>query len=90
MLLPEEADAIENLAGSGARRFEALFQLGVFHLQFFHALGADAHAARGRIDRLDSRLRLKRAATEARQLIAKMANELLKLVEGKRVRTFAV
>ena len=90
MLLPEKANAIEYLACSRPRRFEPLFQFGVFDLEPLHTLRADARPAGGCVDRLHSCLCLERAAAEARKLVSEVSDELLKLAERRCVRTFAV
>jgi hypothetical protein len=90
MLLPQKANAIEYLARSRPSRLQTLLQLGVFSLQLLHSLRAYSRTARGRVDRLHSRLRLKRAAAETRQLVSKVSNELLELAERRCVRTFVV
>ena len=90
MLLPEKANTIEYLARSRPRGLDALFQLGVFYLQFLHALGAYSRTARGCVNRFHSRLGLERTAAEARELVSQVSDELLELAERRCVRTFAV
>ncbi len=90
MLLPEKANPLENLASSGACSLEPLFQLRVFHLELLYTFRVNPSAAGRCVDRLHSRLGLKRAPAKARQLVTEMSYELLKLVERLHVRTFVV
>jgi hypothetical protein len=90
MLLPEESDAVEHLARARARRFETALEVRVFLFQLVHPFRIHAGAACRGIESLDSRFGLKSAAPEHRKLVTEVADQLLKLLEGFDVRTFAV
>lgn len=93
MLLPEESQAIEHLAGALRRRVEPGSELGVFPLQLAHLLhwkSAAANGPRGLFELLHPRLCLQGAPTEPRQLVSQMANELVEFVKGLLFRSLAV
>ena len=90
MLLSQEPHAIQDLAGSGARRFQALFQFCVLRLESLDSFRIDSTAACSGIERFDASLSLHRAFSEHGKLVSKMTDELLKFVECLNFRTFAV
>jgi hypothetical protein len=90
VLLSQEPNAVEDLLGPCPRRFQPALEVGVFLFEAIHSFRIYSRPSRCGIECLDSRLRLKRAAAERCQLFTKMAYQLLKLLEGFDVRTFAV
>ena len=90
MLLPQETHAIEYLASPGARGFEPTLEIGIFLLELLNSLGIQLGAPGGRVERLHTRLRMKRALPEGRELIPQMSHELVQLVKRFDVRSFAV
>jgi hypothetical protein len=90
MLLTQKADAIEDLARSGSRRFEALFQIRILPLQTVDSFGVHACPARRRLERLYASFGLKRTLPKRCKLVSEVAYELLKLFKSFKLRTFAV
>ena len=82
--------SIEYLLRACSRCFQPALEIRVFLLEPVHSFGIYPRAARSGIECLHSRFSLLRAAAERRQLLTKMADQLLKLLEGFDVRTFAV
>ena len=90
MLLPEEANPVEHLTGSRAGSLESFPELGVLTLELFNSLGSHLAAPTRSLDCLHPGFGLQSATAKAGQLVAKMADELLKLVKCFHVRTIAV
>ncbi len=90
MLLSQEADTIEHLAGSAPRRLEAFLQVGILELEPVESFRSHTCGPGRGIDCLDPRLGLKRAPPETRKLIAEVSDKLLELGEGYFVRPFVV
>jgi hypothetical protein len=90
MLLAEESHTIQYLPRPRARSLEATLQVCVFFFKPVDPFRVHSGTTGSGIDRLDARLGRKGAAPECRQLVAKMPHELVQLLEGFDVRTFAV
>ena len=90
MLLPEKTNPVEDLPGSRARRLQSLAKLSIFQLESLDSLRGDLRCAARSFHCFHPSLGLKGAATEARELVAKMTNELLKLEKRFDVRTIVV
>ena len=90
MLLSQEANAIEYLARARARCFKPALEIGVFLFQLVDSFRIHARPACCGIEGLHSRLGLECAAAERCQLVTEMPDQLLKLLKGFYVRTFAV
>ncbi len=90
MLLSKEPHPVKKLPGARTGCLESLAELCVLKLEPFDSFGRDFGRASRPFNRFHSRFRLQRAATEARKLVAKMADELLKLLKCFDVRTIAV
>jgi hypothetical protein len=90
MLLPEKANAIENLPRARPRRLETPAKLRVLELEAFDALGGELGATGASVNGFHSRFGLQRAPPKAAQLFAKVADEPLKLHKRLCVRTIAV
>jgi hypothetical protein len=83
VLLSQEPNAIEHLASSAAGFFEAQLQIRVLPLEFVDSFRARACGPRRRLERFDSRLGVKRATAERRELVTKVTNQLVEI--GKRL-----
>ncbi len=83
MLLPKESDALEHLTGPRAGFFQSYFEARILPLEFFDALGTGPRRARGSLQSLHPRLRMQRSAPKGRQLVAKMADELVEVRERR-------
>ncbi len=90
VLLAQESNPVEQLAGPASRRLQTLLQISILQLEPVKSLRGQPGSAGRRIDSLDSRLGLKRSSPEPRQLIAKVADELLELGKCLFVRPFVV
>lgn len=90
MLLPEKTNSVQNLPGSRAGCFKPLAKLCIFQLETLDSLRGDLRAATGSFHGFHASLGLKCTATEARELVAKVTNELLKLEKRFDVRTIVV
>jgi len=90
MLLSQKTNALEHLAGTRTRRLDADSEVGVLPLEFVDSLRADARRARRCVDSLHAGLSLESAPAESRELVAKVPDEPLKLLEWVVIRTFAV
>ena len=90
MLLAKESDPVQNLASPGASRLQSLPQIGILALEPLDSFRRDFRAAARSFNCLHPRFRLQGAPAEGCQLVAKMTNELLKLVECLHVRMIAV
>jgi hypothetical protein len=77
VLLPQESHTIQYLPRSGASRFEPSLEIGVFRFESLDPLRCCARGAWRSLERLYTRLRLKRAAAKCRELVTKMPDELL-------------
>ena len=90
MLLTEETHAVEYLPRPDSCRLESAFQIFIFLLELLDSFRVHSRSSGSGVDRLEARLRLESAAAERRELVAKVADELMELVKGFDVRTFAV
>lgn len=89
MLLPEKPDAIEHLARASPGLFQTGLEFGVLALESIDVLRTHAFGAGNALQCLYSRFGLLRAATKRRQLVAKMADELLEIAKcDQRIRMF--
>jgi hypothetical protein len=83
VLLSKESNAIEHLARFSASFFETKLQICVLTLELLDSFRARSRSARGRLERFDARLCVKRAATKRRELVTEMTNQLVEI--GKRL-----
>ena len=90
MLLAEEPYTVENLAGSRASSFKALAKVRVLPFEPFDSLGSDLAGSTRPFHRFHAGFGLKRPAAEAGELVAQVADELLKLPKCFYFRTIAV
>jgi hypothetical protein len=90
VLLPEEADAIDHLLSPLARRGKTLRQPGILALEELNTFWRDDAFHSGRLERLEPRFRLERAAAKGCQLVTEMLDELLQLRECRDFRPYAV
>jgi hypothetical protein len=90
VLLPKKANTLEDLPSAFLRDVEPLAEVGVLLLELIEPLGTHVALPRRAIDCLDPRFCLKRTTPEVCELFTEMPDELLKLIEGFDVRTFAV
>jgi hypothetical protein len=90
MLLAKKAHPFEHLTGALSRDVETLPEVGILFLELVETLGTHVSLARCAVDCLDTRFCLKRTTPEVCKLLTEMPDELLELVEGFDVRTFAV
>lgn len=89
MLLAQEPDAIEHLPRACPGALEPLAEERILHLQLLHPLRVDA-STRSSFYRLHASFCAECAPAEASELVAKVSNQLLKLLKRFEVRTFAV
>jgi hypothetical protein len=94
-LLPNEADALENLLGSRRRGVQAASQRCILVLQLRDTILEFALGLGGRhrallLELLEPRLREQCTPAKAGELVAHMANEQLKLAKGGYFRSNAV
>ena len=90
MLLAKETNPVQDLPGSGAGGLEPLAKLCILPLEPLDALGRDLGTSTRPLNRLHPGFGLQRAPAEARELVAEVADELLKLVKAFHFRTIAV
>jgi hypothetical protein len=79
VLLPKKANAIEHLASSAASFFETQLQIRVLPLELFDSFRARARCAGRGLERFNSRLGVKRAAAERRELVTEVTNQLVEI-----------
>lgn len=89
MLLSQKPHAIQYLPRSGTCRLQAALEIRIFFLQSVDSLRIDASSPGCRVDCFNARFCLESATPESRELITKMPNELMQLLECFDVRTFA-
>jgi hypothetical protein len=90
VLLPEEANSVDHLLGTGASRFETAAETRVLPLEELHSLGRDGSFDSARFENLETRLRLERAPAKGCQLVTEMLYQLLQLRERGYFRTCVV
>jgi hypothetical protein len=90
MLLPKKPDAVEYLASPAACELQSLPKLGILPLELLQPLRSDASGTARCVDRLYPCFGLQSATPECRELVAKMSDERLQLVQCLFVRTFVV
>jgi hypothetical protein len=79
VLLPKETNAIEHLTSSVPSFFKTQLQVRVLSLEFCDSFRARARRAGGRLESFDSRLSVKCAAAERRQLVTEVTDELVEI-----------
>ncbi len=90
MLLAEKSHTIQYLPRSSSCRLETPLEVGILFFESVHSLRTHPRTSRCRVDCFDARFCLLSATPERRELVAKMSNELIQLLERFYVRTFAV
>ena len=90
MLLAQEANSVENLAGARACCLESFLQVRVFQLELLDPFGADPRRTRRAVEHLHAGFSLKGPASERGQFLPEVADELTQLIERSLFRTFAV
>jgi hypothetical protein len=90
VLLPQESDPVEDLLRPLPCGIQALPEVGILLLELIDSFRAHARPACCYLHCLHTRLGLKGAPPETCQLVAEVADELLKLGKCRSFRTFAV
>src|SRR5687768_8141965 len=82
MLLSEESHPLEHVAGACGRLLEPGAERRILMLEPGHGRARDGRSIARTLELLHPRFGDQRTLPEARELIAKMADQLLQLVEG--------
>jgi hypothetical protein len=90
VLLPQKPNTVDHLLGTSTRCFETSGESGVLALEVLYALGRYYSLHSRRLEGLEPRLGLQRAASKRRELITEVMNQLLELRESRYLRPCVV